>query len=205
MTRRIDSRQVPSACFLLLAVVAISCGEDTSEDPVVNAGPTYRALEAASIELDIPPALLMAVASVQSGFEMIHGQALSPHYADSACWGVMGLADDRNLDESAEIVGARPDDVRFDLESNVRAAAALLSALAADTLGHDYAEWAALGDWRDVLAAYSGLEDPEAALGWVEEVMERLRYGDGRVLENGEIVEFEGAGDAVDEMTVREG
>ena len=204
MTRRNDSHQVLFACMLALFMAPLACGEEPGEDVLVNAGPTYRALEAAAIELDVPPSLLMAVASVQSGFEMVQGQAVSEYGSDVAAWGVMGLADGRNLEQAAEVVGKHQDDVRFDLGSNVRAAAALLSVTAANTLGWDFAEWASLGDWRDVLASYSGIEDPEMALGWVDEVMERLRNGDGRVLSTGEVVEFHGAGDSVDEVTVRE-
>lgn len=185
-----------TALFLILP----ACEEDSDEpDPsLLNDGPVYRAFEAAAIELDVPLNLLMATAYVETRWEMVAGESKSPFDDGSAAWGVMGLAEGRNLERAADVVEADIDSVKTNLDSNVRAAAALLSIIAANTLSPDYAERAALGDWRDVLADYGGFSNPETTISFQQEVMDCLRHGAGRVLESGEIIEFQGAGDAVD-------
>ncbi len=191
---------------LLLALAA--CSAEESEEPDasrINEGPTYLALEAAAIELEVPLNLLMAIAYTETHWEMAAGSTETGFDREGNVWGVMGLAEGRNLERAAGSVEEHIDDVRYDLRVNVRAAAALLAIIAANALGPDFAEKAALGDYWDVVAEYAGFADPETTISYVQEVMDCLRHGAGKTLSNGEIVEFHGAGDAVDERAYGEG
>ena len=209
MRRSQDHRRVFMSVLMVLSLALAACHEDLENDEpdisTLNEGPTYRAFEASAIELDVPLNLLMAVSYVETRWEMVAGNGAEVFDSQGSVWGVMGLAEGRTLERAAEAVGETVDDVRYDLRINVRSAAALLSIVAANTLGPDFAEKAALGDYRDVLAVYAGFDDPETTISYVQAVMDCLRHGAGRVLPNGEIVEFHGAGDAVDEQAYGEG
>ncbi len=198
----------PAASIMVLFLVFFAgCKEQDEEveGAQLNKGPTYRAFEAAAIELDVPINILMAIGYEETGWEMVTGQSERSIDPSGLSWGVMGLAEGRNLERAASTIDADLNEVRHDLSTNVRAAAALLSVIAANTLGPDYAERAALGDWRDVVANYSGFSDPETAIEFVEMVMECVRDGAGRVLDNGEIIELQGVGDAAFEQAYGDG
>lgn len=127
-------------------------GSDSDEPIDVHAAGLEAAFERAAAEFAVPVDLLKAIAWVNTRWEMVEGD--EEHEGVPPAWGIMALRGDQ-LAAGAALVDASEDAVRTDLDTNVRAGAALLSAHA-DELGIDRSD---LGAWAPAVAALSGIED----------------------------------------------
>jgi len=154
-----------SVFFPLAALFAFGCTEYAPLDQLARdthleeQGPNEAFLEAARVT-GVPAELLMAIAQVETGFEMIDGHEEFP--GKSPSFGLMGLRGTQ-LEEAAHLAEASVDDVKELRHENVLAAAMLLAEWA-DEEGIDTTDLAA---WAPLVARYSGIEDEEAAAEYV--------------------------------------
>src|SRR5262245_32018524 len=102
---------------------------------------------AAGAEFHVAPELLAMVGWVETHWQMVQGAEEFP--GRPAAFGVMGLRGS-GVERGAELAGVTVDAARHDPASNIRAAAALLAAYAAE----------ARGDWDAAAARYSDIELP---------------------------------------------
>ncbi len=100
---------------------------------------------AAGAEFHVSPALLSGVGWVETRWQMVRGAEEFP--GRPAAFGVMGLRGEA-LERGAALAGVTIDAARHDPVANIRAAAALLAAYAAD----------AGGDWDAATARFSGID-----------------------------------------------
>ena len=148
---------------LICAILLAACGGDSPSDVVcsrqtVNApslgvqpGPFADDFAAAAQEFDVSAALLVAIAYTETRFQMVEGH--EEFGGQPAAWGVMALRGER-LIRGARLAGVSLDQARSDVRSNVRAAAALIDALA-DESAIDRSEPA---QWKTVIERFSGIE-----------------------------------------------
>lgn len=170
------SRTLPSLSLLLPLLLA-GCDEGRNDRDVGDTGigedegepqepPTIpegldEMFTAAADEFDVPATLLRSVAQVETLWQMVEGS--TEFEGQLASVGMMALRGS-NLDEGAALAGVSVEDATNDPLANIRAAAALLSAMA-DELGvSDRTDYEA---WAPVLAEYSGIEDPDARNAYV--------------------------------------
>ena len=102
---------------------------------------------AAGAEFHVSPALLTALGWVETRWQMVQGAEEFP--GRPAAFGVMALRG-AALERGAALARVTPDAARRDPGANIRAAAALLAAYAAE----------AGGDWDAVTARFSGIDLP---------------------------------------------
>ncbi|HEY3221723.1 MAG TPA: N-acetylmuramoyl-L-alanine amidase [Gemmatimonadales bacterium] len=102
---------------------------------------------AAGAEFHVSPTLLARIGWVETRWQMVRGAEEFP--GRPAAFGVMGLRGEA-LERGAGLAGVTIDATRQDPVANIRAAAALLAAYAAD----------AGGDWDAAAARFSGIELP---------------------------------------------
>src|SRR6266550_2284744 len=100
---------------------------------------------AAGAEFHVSPALLSGVGWVETRWQMVQGAEEFP--GRPAAFGVMGLRGEA-LERGAALAGVTIEVARHDPVANIRAAAALLAAYAAD----------AGGDWDAATARFSGID-----------------------------------------------
>ena len=105
---------------------------------------TFRA---AGAEFHVSPALLAAVSWVETRWQMVQGAEEFP--GRPAAFGIMGLRG-AALERGAALAGVSLDAARHDPAANIRAAAALLAAYAAE----------AGGDWHAAAARFGGIDLP---------------------------------------------
>src|SRR5437867_13208848 len=111
-------------------------------DSIVS--PYDSAFGAAGAEFGVPASLLKAIGWVETRWQMIQGAEEFPGRAPA--FGVMALRD-ASLERGAALAGVTPDAARRDPVANIRAAAALLRAYAAE----------AGGVWDAAAARFSGI------------------------------------------------
>src|SRR6266513_663367 len=112
---------------------------------------------AAGAEFHVSPALLSGVGWVETRWQMVRG---AEEFRDRpAAFGVMGLRGEA-LERGAALAGVTIEAARQDPVANIRAAAALLAAYAAD----------ARGDWDAAAARFSGIELPAGRAAYVAAV-----------------------------------
>jgi len=163
--------------FLLPAVVlVVGCTEYLPTDqlardtPVDDQGPN-EAFEQAARVSGVPSELLMAIAHVESGLQMVRGEEEFPGMP--AAHGLMGLRG-AQIEEAAALAEVSVDDVMELRHENVLAAAMLLAEYA-DEEGIDTDDLAA---WAPVVARFSGIDNEEAAAEYVHyEVYDVLQSG----------------------------
>ncbi len=130
-------------------------GEEQQDPPEAPEG-IDEMFAAAADEFDVPATLLRSVGQVETLWQMVEGSVEFDGQAPSV--GLMALRG-ANLEEGAALAGVSIEDATNDQLANIRAAAALMSAMA-DELGvTDRANYEA---WAPVLAEYSGIEDQAA-------------------------------------------
>lgn len=159
---------------------------DNTDDmsPVVATG-LDGVFERVGAETGVPADLLEAIGHVETRWQMIAGEV--EHDGLASATGLMAIREDV-LAHAAQLAGVGEDDIRFDAESNVRAAAALLDE-AADTLGLAAAQRGDLGAWAPAVAEYSRIEDAEGRASYViRDVYRVLVEGATETAENGEVV-----------------
>jgi N-acetyl-anhydromuramyl-L-alanine amidase AmpD len=128
-------------------------GESQPEEPPEELAAMF---EAAAEEFDVPSIILSSVAHVETGWQMVQGSV--EFDGQPIATGLMALRGE-NLQEGAALAGVSLAEASSDPLANIRAGAALLSVLA-DELG--VTDRQDIGAWAPVLAAYSGIEDPDA-------------------------------------------
>ncbi len=144
-----------------LVVLALAAGCDKSPvQPCATAGlariasnpqapgpvPQFDSIfRAAGAEFHVSPSLLAGVGWVETRWQMVRGAEEFP--GRPAAYGVMGLRGEA-LERAAGLAGVTIEAVRQDPVANIRAAAALLAAYAAD----------AGGDWDAAAARFSGID-----------------------------------------------
>jgi hypothetical protein len=169
---------------------AAACGAPDEKIAAPNTGEVGLAFEEAANDAGVPTALLMAISYTETRWTHVIPEAEGEGSHALPRWGIMGLTDDKVI-EAARILDSAEEPLRNDLASNIRAGAAVL---------RDYAEAMAeedapvdqygLADWHDAVAVWSGLDDPELALSYVEDVFNVIKEGAGRQLESGEALEI---------------
>ena len=168
----------PAAAALgLLVFSACNSGLQAVDETGQTPFDTFSAAEEAS---GVPVEILMAIARVETRFQMVVGDAEFPDQDRAFGW--MGVREGL-IERGAELAGVTIDEAKFDPQGNVDVAAALLSERA-DQLGIDRSE---LRNWGPVVADYSGISDVEAVAEYVHfEVYGALQRGfelEGFVLE----------------------
>ena len=172
----------PFVC-LLLAVPACTTDvvvEDGTSPVVVTA--LDRAFDDAARETGVPADLLRAIGYVETRWQQVAGE--EEHDGVAARAGVMALRPDA-IDRGAALLGVSADEVRDDADTNIHAAAALIAeeARAQGVSGDD------LAAWSPVIAAWSGIDDPDAVAQYVDgDVFRVLATGVEERAESGELI-----------------
>lgn len=109
---------------------------------------------AAAREFQVPAALLKALGWTETRWQMVQGEEEFP--GRPAAFGIMALRGPA-LEWGAALAGVGTDAVRREPLANIRAAAALLDAYAAEA-GIDRSRWA---QWAPIAARFAGIEVPE--------------------------------------------
>jgi N-acetyl-anhydromuramyl-L-alanine amidase AmpD len=111
--------------------------------------------ELAGSEFDVPPTILSAIANVETQWQMVSGS--TEFDGQEVATGLMALRG-TNLSEGAMLAGVSLSSASTDPIDNIRAAAALLSAMADE---HGISNRDDIGSWTPVLAEYSGIASQE--------------------------------------------
>ncbi|HEV8263836.1 MAG TPA: N-acetylmuramoyl-L-alanine amidase [Gemmatimonadales bacterium] len=118
-----------------------------------RSSPFDSAFAAAGAEFRVPPKVLKAIAWVETRWQMVEGRE---EFAGQApAFGVMALRG-AALERAARLAGVSADRARHDPGANVRAAAALLDAYAAEAA----IDRSRMEQWSAVVVRYSGVELP---------------------------------------------
>src|SRR5213594_2830951 len=115
--------------------------------PVARPSPFDSVFQAAGTEFDMSPALLKAIGWVETRWQMVEGR--EEFAGRPPVFGVMALGGTA-LERGAALAGVSVEAGRRDAAANIRAAAALLRAYAAE----------AGGDWDAAAARFSGIDLP---------------------------------------------
>src|SRR5213595_2954109 len=115
--------------------------------PVARPSPFDSVFQAAGTEFDVSPALLKAIGWVATRWQMVEGR--EEFAGRPPVFGVMALGG-AALERGAALAGVSVEAGRRDAAANIRAAAALLRAYAAE----------AGGDWDAAAARFSGIDLP---------------------------------------------
>src|SRR6266480_5768839 len=115
--------------------------------PVARPSPFDSVFQAAGAEFDVPPAVLKAIGWVETRWQMVEGR--EEFAGRPPVFGVMALGGTA-LERGAALAGVSVEAGRRDAAANIRAAAALLRAYAAE----------AGGDWDAAAARFSGIDLP---------------------------------------------
>jgi hypothetical protein len=142
-----------------------------------------HAFDQAATEFGVPAPLLEAISFSQTRVQHLtwaEGDTVSCMGMPRP-YGIMALWDNdlfgRSLRRAAELIGQDPEVLKRDPVQNIRGAAALLSHLRS-TAGKTPEPLAPdLTLWADAIAAYTGIRQPDLALGHAYEVLTRLSRG----------------------------
>ena len=174
-------RRVAASLVALTAACTTDVVVEDGTNPVVVTA-LDRAFDDAARDTGVPADLLRAIGHVETRWQQVAGE--EEHDGQAAGVGVMSLRPDA-VERGAALVGVSPDEVRADAEANIRAAAALLAeeARAQGVTGADLTAWA------PVVAAWSGIDDPDAVARYVQhDVFRVLATGATERAESGELV-----------------
>ena len=163
-------RYITVLSFVGLAALT-GCGESTLGVPRAPEAAADAPLDSlfakAGAEFGVPADLLASVAYAETRWEMVQGE--QEFEGMPAASGVMALRGPR-LVEGARLAGVSETVAASDAQANIRAAAAWMNA-EADRQSIARAD---LGAWAPVVAAYSGIELPEAQAGYVHGAVYRV-------------------------------
>ena len=146
----------------------------------VSADDLKKYFQLAGDEFGVPAELLEAIAFVNTRWVHIEPEKLEPACnGKPPAYGIMGLHDDdwfgHSLVEGAKLIGVPVEVVKKDLYQNIRAAAALLAKLSKERgLKKGVAK---IEDYKDVLAKFSGIPQPEIAQIFAYDVYKVLSTG----------------------------
>jgi N-acetyl-anhydromuramyl-L-alanine amidase AmpD len=173
---------------LAIGLSAIACSAPTEDDALVDEiDPSVvtdldRVFAAAAAESGVPADLLAAIGHVETRWQMVSGEA--EHEGMVTSVGLMGIRSTA-VDRAAARAGVDPEELALDPETNIRAAALLLSDLAAEqgVGGTD------LAAWTPVIAAWSAIDDADAVAQYVQgDVIATLATGVEERAESGELI-----------------
>lgn len=160
-----------SALCLVLAACAPQWTAPVGEAPPPEGATLPVDFTEAAEDYAVPVEILIGLAQAQTRLQMIEGEEEFPGLPRS--FGVMALRGE-NLQLAADLAGLDVEEVKSSRPANVLATASLL-AFFAEEEGIDPSDLAA---WGPVVARFSGIDDPEAAAGFVHnEVYKVLRRG----------------------------
>jgi N-acetyl-anhydromuramyl-L-alanine amidase AmpD len=131
------------------------------------ASPYDSAFAAAGAEFGVPASLLKAIGWVETRWQMVQGAEEFP--GREPAFGVMALRG-AALERGATLAGVPLERARRDAVSNIRAAAALLDADAAETR----VDRSRPEQWGTLAARFSGIELPEGRTAYTREVYRAL-------------------------------
>ncbi|CUS77232.1 Por secretion system C-terminal sorting domain-containing protein [Candidatus Kryptonium thompsonii] len=146
----------------------------------VSAQDLKRYFQLASEEFNVPAELLEAIAFVNTRWVHIEPEKFTPACDDKPpVYGIMGLRDDdwfgHSLVEGAKLINVPVEVVKRDVYQNIRAGAALLAKLSNEKglkKGTSKIE-----DYKDVVAKFSGIPQPEIAQIFAYDVYKVLSTG----------------------------
>jgi N-acetyl-anhydromuramyl-L-alanine amidase AmpD len=150
--------------------VIVACADmptrvvDAASSTAFEAGPLDAHFEAAAREFGVPSALLKAIAFAETRMQMVKGNA--EFDGQSPAFGVMALRGEQ-LTRGAALAGVSVDAARSEPLANIRAAAALLRAYAAEMA----VDRTRIGDWATAVARYSGISHPQALASYVHDAV----------------------------------
>mgnify|MGYP001571493430 FL=1 len=149
--------------------------------------PYIHIFEKASDEFNVPKPLLMALGWCESHWSMRYGQPTIDH-----AYGIMGLCSREDFDsltQAANLIGLAPDMLKYDPESNIRGASALLRHLA-DEITHEGfpSPDKRVETWENVLIRYRGLKNYFVGLNYVYQIFYYLNFGVKAETDGGEVV-----------------
>jgi N-acetyl-anhydromuramyl-L-alanine amidase AmpD len=175
-------RLVCTRTLMLLPLLAVACENDDGgrfeeatsnggidvpdpvDPPEADPGEFLEGIEGefirASEEFGVPVSLLKAIGFVESRWEMVEGQV--EFEGRDAAFGTMALRSP-NLERAAKLLGVEVEDIKNDRETNIRAAAAVLSDMA-DAEGIDRDD---LGAWAPAVAALAAIGDDTASIAYI--------------------------------------
>ena len=137
-------------------------GEEDGESQAQQPPDQLREMfEAAAKEFEVPSAILSSVSLIETSWQMVEGSV--EFEGQLAATGLMALRGS-NLQDGAALAGVSVTEASSDPLANIRAGAALLSALADE---HGITARTDIGAWAPVLAEYSGIADPEGQRAYV--------------------------------------
>jgi hypothetical protein len=186
-------RQQLASSLLLGVLVAVGCSGE------IQSGPVNLSLQHAADEFRVPLPLLKAVGYVETRFDPPVEGTIDRGF------GVMKLVerDDVNqIAEAAALLGVAPEQVKSDVQTNIRGAAALLRHYVDQVTGRPEPTW---DDWSAALQRLTAMIDPEMAAEEAQTVMQTMREGWSVELPSGEVVDLvplDGVG-SVDEALSR--
>ncbi len=180
-------------CALAFIPSCSSSPDDASDQLVDDVDPSVvtdldTLYAAAATESGVPADLLKAIGYVETRWQMIAGEV--EHDGAPTTVGVMALRSDAAA-RGATRAGVSLDEVALDPEANIRAAALLLADEAAEQgLIRDDTDAAAdLALWMPVVAAWSGIDDPDAVAQYVHgDVFGTLATGAEERAESGQLI-----------------
>jgi len=127
--------------------------------PVARPSPLDSVFQAAGTEFDVSPGLLKAIGWVETRWQMVEGR--EEFAGRPPVFGVMALGGTA-LERGAALAGVSVEAGRRDAAANIRAAAALLRAYAAE----------AGGDWDAAAARFSGIDLPAGRAAYTRAIMQ---------------------------------
>jgi len=163
---------VVSAAAALAACDAPTRSARTEQPPAASAGRLDPMFARAASEFTVPVELLKAVAFTETGWQFARGEH-GDMEGMPAAYGIFALRGER-LERGARLAGVSVEAAQTDVESSIRAGAALLRAEgeALRVAGSD------LGAWAPAVASFSGISNGEAQAEYVHGgVFRALREG----------------------------
>jgi N-acetyl-anhydromuramyl-L-alanine amidase AmpD len=115
--------------------------------------------EEASLEFDVPVAVLQAVAYTETRWRhIVPVKRIRDHEGPPPVYGVMGLRDDEHfgssLRDAAALIGRTPEELKTDPHLNIRGAAALLKQWSGGAT-----RLTPLEEWESAISLYSGIPE----------------------------------------------
>lgn len=146
----------------------------------------YPALfEKAAQEFNVPPDVLMAVSFAETRWTQLEwppGETVSPDTGMPHAYGIMSLWDNdyfgHTLQQAAKLIGQDPEVLKTDAFQNIRGGAALLRQLYDQTpKPEDAPNESQIESWREAIAKYTGIPQPDLSEGHALRVYEYMNQG----------------------------
>jgi hypothetical protein len=182
--------------LVVVAALAFAACENVVD--VDTRGPLRRAFDDASAASGVPADLLLAVAYVETRWQVPETVDVDGDHAHGrGAVGIMGVVDrddDPRLTSAAASLGMKPERARTDVVANVAVAAEVLRQLAEETMG---AQPKSVQGWRPALALYGADGDVELGDSYADAVFEVLAAGASGAASTGEALTIVGTGESL--------